>query len=64
MEPGVQKHHSVVHDFQMLGQQLGIVLEFLNEAADFAGLDFDYKRLRPDHVLGGYQQLTRKDNQD
>ena len=48
----------------MLGQQLGIVLEFLDEAADFAGLNFDYKRLRPDHVLGGYQQLTTKDNQD
>ena len=44
----------------MLGQQLGVVLEFLDEAADFAGLNFDYKRLRPDHVLGSYQKVTMK----
>ena len=64
MESGVQQHHSVVHDFQMLGKQLGVVLEFLDQAADFAGLNFNYKRLRPYHVLGGYHQITKKANQD
>lgn len=62
LEPGVQKHHSVVHDFQVLGQQLGVVLEFLDKAADLIGLNFNYKGLRPHHVLGGDQQLTTKAN--
>ena len=62
LEPRVQKHHSVVHDFQMLSQQFGVVLEFLNKAAHFIGLNFNYKGLRPHHVLGGDEQLTKKAN--
>jgi hypothetical protein len=46
----------------MLGQQFGVVLEFLNKAADFVGLNFNYKGLRPHHVLGGDKQLTKKAN--
>lgn len=42
----VEKDHTLIHDFQKVGHEIEIVVEFLDQFSNFWCFDFDDKGIR------------------
>ena len=62
----VEQDHAFIHDLQMAGHVLVVILELINQVFNFDAFDFDYERVRQLDVLRRDDQVVglRQQNLD